>query len=96
LTLGRNVVAWDVPAYVTHKRDTARMSGHPPGGDGRYHRGHLMSHTTGGGTDINLVPQLGSLNIGNFRKLDGWFAAWRNRTDAASTLRGPSMRMPAR
>jgi len=46
------------------------MAGHPPGGDNRYHRGHLMSHGTGGGTDINLVPQLGSLNIGPFRRLE--------------------------
>ncbi len=66
----RNVVAWGVPAYVSHKRDAARMSGHPRGGDSRYHRGHLMSHGTGGCTDINLVPQLGRLNIGAFRQLE--------------------------
>jgi hypothetical protein len=70
LTLQRNVVAWGVPAYVQHRRDAARMSGHPLGGDHRHHRGHLMSHGTGGGTDINLVPQLGSLNIGAFRRLE--------------------------
>ena len=70
LTLQRNVVAWGTPAYVTHKRDASRMSGHPLGGGSRYHRGHLMSHGTGSGTDINLVPQLGSLNIGSFRKLE--------------------------
>jgi hypothetical protein len=66
----RNVVAWGVPGYVTHKRDATRMAGHPIGGDSRYHRGHLMSHGTGGGTDINLVPQLGSLNIGAFRRME--------------------------
>jgi hypothetical protein len=70
LTEQRNVVAWGVPAYVTHKRDATRMAGHPLGGDNRYHRGHLMSHGTGGGTDINLVPQLGSVNIGAFRRLE--------------------------
>ena len=70
LALQRNVVAWGTPVYVTHKRDASRMAGHPLGGDSRYHRGHLMSHATGGGTDINLVPQLGSLNIGQFRKLE--------------------------
>lgn len=70
LTLQRNVVAWGVPGYVTHKRDAARMSGHPIGGNYKYHRGHLMSHATGGGTDINLVPQKGSLNIGAFRRLE--------------------------
>jgi DNA/RNA non-specific endonuclease len=66
----RNIVAWGVPSYVSHGRDAARMRGHPLGGDSRYHRGHLMSHGTGGGTDINLVPQLGSLNIGAFRRLE--------------------------
>jgi hypothetical protein len=70
LRLERNIAAWGVPGYVTHKRDAARMAGHPLGGSGRYHRGHLMSHGTGGGTDINLVPQLGSLNIGAFRRLE--------------------------
>jgi hypothetical protein len=70
LTPQRNVVAWGVPAYVTSKRDATRMQGHPLGGDDRYHRGHLMSHATGGGTDINLVPQLGSVNIGAFRRLE--------------------------
>jgi hypothetical protein len=70
LSRQRNIVAWGVPGYVTHKRDGARMAGHPLGGDGRYHRGHLMSHATGGGTDINLVPQLGRLNIGAFRRLE--------------------------
>ena len=70
LNLQRNVVAWGIPGYVTHKRDASRMAGHPVGGDHRYHRGHLMSHGTGGGTDINLVPQLGRLNIGAFRHLE--------------------------
>jgi hypothetical protein len=70
LTLQRNVAAWGIPGYVTHKRDASRMAGHPLGGDHRYHRGHLMSHGTGGGTDINLVPQRGSLNIGAFRRLE--------------------------
>jgi DNA/RNA endonuclease G (NUC1) len=29
-----------------------------------------MAHSIGGGTDINLVPQLGKLNIGEFRILE--------------------------
>ena len=70
LNLQRNVVAWGQPAYVTHRRDAGRMAGHPLGGDSRYHRGHLMSHGTGGGTDINLVPQLGRMNVGAFRRLE--------------------------
>jgi hypothetical protein len=70
LSLQRNIAAWGVPAYATHRRDAARMAGHPLGAGSRYHRGHLMSHGTGGGTDINLVPQLGSVNVGAFRRLE--------------------------
>jgi DNA/RNA endonuclease G (NUC1) len=46
------------------------MAGHPLANAGKFHRGHLMAHSIGGGTDINLVPQLGSLNIGAFRVLE--------------------------
>jgi hypothetical protein len=52
------------------KRDKGRMRNHPKGGDNRYHRGHAVPHTLGGPTDINLVPQLGSVNIGEFRRLE--------------------------
>jgi hypothetical protein len=37
----------------------------------QYHRGHVVPHTLGGGTDINLVPQLGKINIVRFGR-------WRN------------------
>ena len=33
-------------------------------------RGHAIPHRLGGGTDINLVPQLGSINTGDFRTLE--------------------------
>jgi len=98
LTPQRNVVAWGVPGYVTHKRDATRMSGHPLGGDSRFHRGHLMSHGTGGGTDINLVPQLGSLNIGAFRRLERLvrFLAQQHQTCLyfVRTIYGDSSQMP--
>src|SRR4051812_12796453 len=54
----------------TGKRDSARMRGSPLGGPKGYHRGHAIPHTLGGPLDINLVPQLGSVNVGEFRKLE--------------------------
>ena len=51
-------------------RDASRMAGHPKAGGTQYHRGHAIPHTLGGPTDINLVPQLGSVNIGPFRRLE--------------------------
>lgn len=46
------------------------MKSHPLGAQKGYHRGHAIPHTLGGGTDINLVPQMGALNIGAFRELE--------------------------
>lgn len=51
-------------------RDASRMAGHPLSAGPLYHRGHAIPHTLGGPTDINLVPQRGSVNIGPFRKLE--------------------------
>jgi DNA/RNA non-specific endonuclease len=99
LTAQRNIVAWGVPAYVTHKRDASRMAGHPLGGDNRYHRGHLMSHATGGGTDINLVPQLGSVNIGAFRRLERMVRGLAQQHQTClyfvRTIYGDSSQMPS-
>lgn len=52
------------------KRDRARMAGHPLSAGALYHRGHAIPHTLGGPTDINLVPQRGSVNVGPFRALE--------------------------
>lgn len=68
--LQRAVVAFGVPALAQHARDASRMAGHPHVKGSNFDRGHLMAHSIGGGTDINLVPQLHSLNIGEFRKLE--------------------------
>ena len=46
-----------------HKRDKSRMAGHPLGGPAGYHRGHAVPNQMGGGTDINLVAQKGSVNL---------------------------------
>ena len=68
--LQRTVVAYGVPVFATNPRDSGRMAGHPNSAGPHYHRGHLIAHAIGGGTDINLVPQLGKLNIGQFRILE--------------------------
>lgn len=47
-------------------RPAARMRGHPSynkRGEEQTDRGHLVAHTIGGGTDINLVPQARALNV---------------------------------
>ena len=67
----RLIAAWG----VSHgrdgvERDHARMAGHPLTDSGHYHRGHAIPHRLGGPTDINLVPQLGAVNVGAFRRLE--------------------------
>jgi hypothetical protein len=68
---GRLLAAYGV-SHGRHggKRDASRMAGHPLSDGPRYHRGHAIPHTLGGPTDINLVPQLGAINIGPFRRLE--------------------------
>ena len=67
----RLIAAWGI-SHGRHSetRDKARMAGIPLGAGPLYHRGHAIPHTLGGPTDINLVPQLGSINIGPFRPLE--------------------------
>jgi len=67
----RLIAAWGI-SHGRHaaSRDKARMAGHPLGAGSRYHRGHAIPHTLGGPTDINLVPQLGRINVGPFRALE--------------------------
>jgi hypothetical protein len=68
---GRLIAAWGVSrGRHAGARDRARMAGHPKGAGARYHRGHAIPHTLGGLTDINLVPQLGRINVGPFRELE--------------------------
>lgn len=78
-------------------RPSARMAGHPLGGGPGYHRGHAIAHTLGGGTDINLVPQFGSVNIGSFRVLEKravakpgsfYFSYWSYPPDGGQRPRG--------
>jgi hypothetical protein len=62
----RLLAAWGLSGQP---RDKSRMAGHPLSA-GIYHRGHAIPHTLGRPTDINLVPQLGRVNIGQFRPLE--------------------------
>lgn len=68
----RLLAAWGISKGKNHEaRPKGRMRDHPLGGDSKhYHRGHAIPHTLGGPTDINLVPQRGSVNIGAFRSLE--------------------------
>ncbi|HEY4030832.1 MAG TPA: hypothetical protein VGM25_10840 [Caulobacteraceae bacterium] len=79
-------------------RDKSRMAGHPLSAGTLYHRGHAIPHTLGGGTDINLVPQLGRINVGPFRALEKravatpgslYFTFWRYPRSAPGA-RGPT------
>jgi hypothetical protein len=67
----RLIAAWGI-SKGRHggPRDKDRMRGHPLSARELYHRGHAIPHTLGGPCDINLVPQLGKINIGPFRELE--------------------------
>jgi hypothetical protein len=91
----RLIAAWGLSrGRAAHDRDKSRMAGHPNGFGALFHRGHAIPHRLGGGTDINLAPQLGSVNIGPFRALEReavaspgslYFTYWRY-SDATSQL----------
>lgn len=67
----RLIAAWGISkGRHGEARDASRMAGHPLSSGPLYHRGHAIPHTLGGPTDINLVPQLGKINIGPFRPLE--------------------------
>ena len=68
---GRLIAAWGVSqGRASHERDAKRMARHPNSYGPVVHRGHAIPHRLGGGLDINLVPQLGTVNIGPFRTLE--------------------------
>jgi len=71
LSAQRLIAAWGI-SHGRHggARDASRMAGHPLTAGPLYHRGHAIPHTLGGPTDINLVPQLGRINVGPFRPLE--------------------------
>ncbi len=79
-TEDRVVAVWGLSrAEPAKTRDTGRMAGFLggvwsatyPGRD----RGHFFAHTMGGGTDINLFPQLASVNRGGeWRRMERYAA----------------------
>jgi hypothetical protein len=67
----RLIAAWGISkGRYGESRDARRMAGHPQSAGPLYHRGHAIPHTLGGPADINLVPQLGRINVGPFRPLE--------------------------
>jgi hypothetical protein len=94
----RLVAAWAVSVgRHAGPRDASRMAGHPLSAGRHYHRGHAIPHTLGGPTDINLVPQVGKVNIGPFRPLERkavatpgslYFTYWKYRGNSSQTPTG--------
>lgn len=94
----RLIAAWGVSkGRHAEPRDASRMARHPLSAGSHYHRGHAIPHTLGGPTDINLVPQLGKVNIGPFRPLerravatDGsfYFTYWQYGDESSQTPSG--------
>jgi hypothetical protein len=94
----RLIAAWGVSkGRHAGARDASRMAGHPLSAGPRYHRGHAIPHTLGGPTDINLVPQLGKVNVGPFRPLERravatvgsfYFTYWQYRNSSTQTPSG--------
>jgi hypothetical protein len=67
----RLIAAWGISkGRMGGDRDAARMKQFPLSAGSNYHRGHAIPHRLGGALDINLVPQLGAINIGPFRELE--------------------------
>lgn len=67
----RLIAAWGISrGRFGGARDASRMKGFPLSAGATYHRGHAVPHRLGGALDINLVPQLGRINIGPFRELE--------------------------
>lgn len=67
----RLIAAWGISrGRNSEARDKTRMAGHPLCAGGLHHRGHAIPHSAHGGTDINLVDQLGKINVGPFRPLE--------------------------
>ena len=79
-TEDRVVAVWGLSrAEPANTRDTGRMAGFLGGVwsdtySGR-DRGHFFAHTMGGGTDINLFPQVASVNRGGeWRRMERYAA----------------------
>ena len=73
ITASRVVAVYGKVAPTSLPRPKSRMRGFPLplSAEGELVRGHLVAHTLGGGTDINLIPQSAALNISKaWRRLE--------------------------
>lgn len=71
VTCERLVAAWGVSRAVElSSREGYRQRTHPLPHKHGYDRGHAIAHSLGGRLDINVVPQLRSINRGRFRVLE--------------------------
>ena len=67
----RLIAAWGISeGRFSGEREKYRMEKYPLQARPLYHAGHAIPHRCGGGTDINLTAQLGSLNNGPFKILE--------------------------
>jgi hypothetical protein len=65
----RLVAAYGLSIETAEKRDASRIQGLLGGGidipgKGKFDKGHVLAHSMGGGTDVNLFPQRPELNRG--------------------------------
>jgi hypothetical protein len=72
----RLVAAWGCSRLPAGKRDHGRLARFLPSprlwsGSGR-DRGHFIAHASGGGTDLNLFPQVAALNRGRTEEGKRW------------------------
>ena len=71
----RVLAVWGRSRAPSGPRDSSRLRGHPsPQRDNAeaVDRGHLAAHAIGGGYDLNLIPQLASLNRGRSAEGHVW------------------------
>jgi len=67
----RLIAAWGIgEGRFSGERDEDRIRKYPIWARPLYHAGHAIPHRFGGGLDINLTAQLGSINGGPFRVLE--------------------------
>jgi len=67
----RLIAAWGISrGRFPGDRPDSRIKGYPVSMRPVYHAGHAAPHRLGGGADINLAAQFGSLNTGAFRELE--------------------------
>jgi hypothetical protein len=69
LALSRIAAVCGVPIVPKYPRDEKRQDKYPKPTKG-FVKGHLIAHSFGGGMDINLVPQLKTMNNGRFKSIE--------------------------